>query len=446
MQRLVLHFLDPDCAVEVTPDMVLEGTPVDTSYVVSLATQAGVPIPNLLTAAHIGSTIQATVTDTLTGNSCWGLLIVEDKLPPEIACENIEIPCAAAQYAPDYLANVLGIAAAFPSVFENCSAYTLTYIDSWLDLACNDPQDRSAQLQRVWTATDASGNQATCTQFIYFQRVHVDAVLFPADTTLDCSNPLLGPLYTGQPYVEAYGVQFPLYIGDLACELDITYVDQEIPLCGTSYSVLRTWTVYDDCLPTVPLLNPRTYIQVIFVKDLAGPTFDCPKDTLVSTDPFTCNKSLDLPDVIISDNCSNIAEILAVWTVNGVTQSLAGTLTNFPGNNLWNADTLGVLGYANNLPAGVTTIKYIVTDACGNSSTCTFKVTVSDGVKPWVACDEFTQVSLGNTGVALINASTFDDGSGDYCAPIFSKRAGSKPMLASRPTGFMTRFGFAAPM
>lgn len=413
--------LDPDCAVEVTPDMVLEGTPVDTSYVVSLATQAGVPIPNLLTAAHIGSTIQATVTDTLTGNSCWGLLIVEDKLPPEIACENIEIPCAAAQYAPDYLANMLGIAAAFPSVFENCSAYTLTYIDSWLDLACNDPQDRSAQLQRVWTATDASGNQATCTQFIYFQRVHVDAVLFPADTTLDCSNPLLGPLYTGQPYVEAYGVQFPLYIGDLACELDITYVDQEIPLCGTSYSVLRTWTVYDDCLPTVPLLNPRTYIQVIFVKDLAGPTFDCPKDTLVSTDPFTCNKSLDLPDVIISDNCSNIAEILAVWTVNGVTQSLAGTLTNFPGNNLWNADTLGVLGYANNLPAGVTTIKYIVTDACGNSSTCTFKVTVSDGVKPWVACDEFTQVSLGNTGVALINASTFDDGSGDYCAPIFFK-------------------------
>ena len=62
--------LDEDCSVEITPDMVLEGIPNDSAYVVHLTTLAGAPIGTVLTAAHLGDTVRATVTHTGTGNSC----------------------------------------------------------------------------------------------------------------------------------------------------------------------------------------------------------------------------------------------------------------------------------------------------------------------------------------------------------------------------------------
>lgn len=121
--------------------------------------------------------------------------------------------------------------------------------------------------------------------------------------------------------------------------------------------------------------------------------------------------------MIITDECSRIASIQAQWDGTSIT----GSLTTFPGNNLWNSDTLGVLGIANNLPIGTTQVTYIVTDHCGNSSTCQFNLTVEDGTPPSVACDEWTKVALGADGMALVNAITFDDGSYDNCSPVHFK-------------------------
>ncbi len=416
--------LDTDCAVEVTPDMVLEGIPVDTSYIVHLTTLAGASIGTVLTAAHLGLTVRATVTDTLTGNSCWGLLQVEDHLAPTISCTNIAVPCVLPEYAPAYLSGALGLTAAYPLVGENCGVYTTTFSDTWFDLDCQDALDRSARLERVWTATDASGNQSSCVQNIHIERVHVNEVLFPADTVVSCSNPLTAPGFTGQPYYSAFGIDFPLYTGSTVCGLNIVYQDQVLPLCPGAYKILRTWTVLDDCLPTssqAPLINPLQYIQVIKVLDQQGPVFQCPNDTVVSTDPFYCTRSLDLPDVLLTDACSGVESVRADWTINGLPYNLAGSLADFPGNNHWDPDTLGVLGMAQNLPAGIITIKYTAADQCGNTRTCSFRVTVSDGIVPWAVCDEFTQVALGSNGMALVHAATFDDGSGDNCSPVYFK-------------------------
>ncbi|MBK8923847.1 MAG: hypothetical protein IPM81_20565 [Saprospirales bacterium] len=413
--------LDENCSVEITPDMVLEGTPADSNYVVQLTTPTGTPAGTVLSALHLGQTFLATVTDTTTGNSCWGMLVVEDHLPPVLQCTDLLLPCALPDVAPAYL-SLLGIAGAVPVVTENCAAYELTFTDTWTTLACDDPQDRSASILRIWTAVDASGNQTSCSQYLQIRRTHVQDVLFPADTTLNCAdNPLTIPTSTGEPYASAYGRKFPLYTGSNSCALDIVYQDQILPLCPGAYKILRTWTIYDDCLPTSntpPGTNPLQYIQVIKVLDTQAPLFQCPADTVVSTDPFYCHRNFDLPDVALRDACSGIAAIRADWKVGGIPRALTGWLSDFPGNNHWTPDTLGALGVAENLPAGIFPIQYTVTDGCGNSSTCTFILTVSDGVVPWAVCDEYTQVALGITGAALVQATTFDDGSGDNCSPV----------------------------
>ncbi|MEQ1747622.1 MAG: T9SS type A sorting domain-containing protein, partial [Saprospiraceae bacterium] len=166
-----------------------------------------------------------------------------------------------------------------------------------------------------------------------------------------------------------------------------------------------------------PSTNPKYYIQLIKVLDDQGPIIQCPEDMTVNTNPQDCESDLDLPDVIIEDACSRIKSIRAEYVINGVGQVLNGTIQNFSGNNYWHPDTLGVLGYANNLPIGTTVMTYFVRDDCGNESSCQFNITVADETPPTTVCDEFTQVSLGNNGMILVNASTFDDGSYDNCSP-----------------------------
>ncbi|MCB0545849.1 MAG: HYR domain-containing protein, partial [Saprospiraceae bacterium] len=182
------------------------------------------------------------------------------------------------------------------------------------------------------------------------------------------------------------------------------------------------------------------------VLDDQGPSISCPANVTVSTDPFTCCATTDLPDVIISDNCSRINNISGM--IIGIDPSnndtigmfpIGGNLTNFPGNNLWNPDTLGAFGLSPCLPQGTHTVVYQAEDDCGNTTTCTFRITVRDFVPPVAACDEHTIVSIGlddpfdcygpegpggqpaalgdcdGAGVTWVKAKTFDDGSYDNC-------------------------------
>ena len=420
--------LDEDCDVVITPNMVLEGGGCPNGNLVVEMKINGAWVPAEVNSNHINQTIQVRVRDLNTGNTCWGYILVEDKLPPQLICTDVTLSCAVTTYTPDYLYNTLDIGDAYPEIIENCGNYTSSYIDTWFDLPCggsfNGHQDLSAYVKRVWTAVDQSGNHASCTQYIYFERRHVGDVSFPSDITVSCANPITDPSVTGAPYISDFGIEFPLYPQNSFCELNVVYSDQLLPICDGTHKILRTWTVYDWCLPTTPFppsTNPLYYIQLIKVMDQEGPTVECPEDVTANTNPFDCESDYDLPDVLISDGCSRIHSFRAVYSINGVGHTLVGSLSTFPGNNLWNPDTLGVMGVAENLPIGVTTVTYIVEDDCGNTTTCQFDVTVQDDTPPASVCDEFTQVSLGVNGMILVNASTFDDGSYDNCSPVTFK-------------------------
>jgi len=250
---LIQISLDQDCEVELLPDMILEGNGCPNGNFQVQAKINGAWTPGagnfVATSAHINLTLQVRVKDLISGNSCSGFAHIEDKLPPVLDCEDIFLNCAITDYSPAYLLGVLNISEAYPLVDENCTSTTLTHIDTWFDLGCNGSingfSDISAYVVRKWTVVDQSGNSATCNQTIYFERRHGVDVFFPADVTVDCTDPVTNPSATGVPYVTDFGVQFDIWPNGTYCELNATYNDLKLPIFDGSYKILRTWTLYD---------------------------------------------------------------------------------------------------------------------------------------------------------------------------------------------------------
>lgn len=90
--------LDQQCQGAINADDILEGGPYgcyDTRYTVMIITpMGGIISPAVVNSSYIGNgphTVK--VVDNVTGQSCWGSIIVEDKLPPVIECRDFEVEC-----------------------------------------------------------------------------------------------------------------------------------------------------------------------------------------------------------------------------------------------------------------------------------------------------------------------------------------------------------------
>lgn len=152
--------LDSDCYADVTADMILAngstcGGP--TAATVSLmSTPTGNPFSSGVGSAPlnglswIGKTIYAKVTSP-SGNSCWGTILVEDKLPPVIECpSNITVSC-------------FEMASFEPVVFENCTPYTVKLTSETITTNnCNGvfAPEVLKVINRCYQATDGSGNKS----------------------------------------------------------------------------------------------------------------------------------------------------------------------------------------------------------------------------------------------------------------------------------------------
>ena len=199
----------------------------------------------------------------------------------------------------------------------------------------------SAYIRRSWVATDAYGNQSSFLQFIYYKRASLPAIQFPSDITLACDATNTSPAVTGAPFVVESGVTYPIYPSANLCEINSAFVDDTILVCDGTRKILRTWTVIDWCLPTQFGVKSKGRNPTNQITDNQGPTLVCPANMTVNTNPFDCESDVNLPDVIVSDMCSRIASGQAQWTnLNGIITTLPAQITTFPGNNLWNRDTL----------------------------------------------------------------------------------------------------------
>jgi len=269
----------------------------------------------------------------------------------------------------------------------------------------------------------------------------IDAPFFLCSDDIPYVNGLRNPT---PDWIESQGLQgYPWIFGQIdGCSINYEYHDWPIVVCDGTVKYRREWTVIDWCIG-----DGFIYNQIIKVVDDQGPSISCPANLTVSTDPFQCCATINLPDVIVTDNCSHLSDLSGMivirdqytgTVINMV--SIDGSLDDFPGNNWWDLDTLANFGWAPCLPIGTHTVTYVVEDDCGNTSECNFNITVRDLVPPVAACDETTTVAIGIddpfdcygpagppnsnvdaldacefAGVTWVKATTFDDGSYDNC-------------------------------
>ncbi len=370
------------CQVVITPDVVLEepnSCPGDKNFTVrDLSNNLIAEGTNQVSfdgAPHIGQILSVTTEDDATDIICVSFVDIVDNFDPVFAtCPAVTISCVG-----DTSVASVGT----PQVTDNCGVadVALTYTDLFETDDCLS--NNVATLTRTWTATDAFGNTATCSQNIFLERPDLLLVDFPGNINLDCDSPNTNPSNTGTP---EFG-NVDIMNGGI-CDLTVTMEDVNTTLCGAEYQILRTWTVTDDC--TNFSVNET---QVIFIQDETAPSITCPDPITVNTISGECYATVNLPSPILSDNCDG-APTFEIST------------------------TYGAVGQGPHpfVPSGQHSIQYTGIDECGNTSICTTTLTVVDDEAPVAVCDDELVVSIPTGGIAMVNAISFDEGSTDNCA------------------------------
>ena len=194
----------------------------------------------------------------------------------------------------------------------------------------------------LFTATDQCGNETTATAQFTITDVGLPSITCPAALTLECGNANNASL------VAAWLNQATTT--DVCSNIAVTHnFNGNLPAnCGGTSTVIFTAT--DDCG------NTSTCSAIITMDDTTNPNrVNCPINTTVSAD-MDCDAVVSYSIPTFNDNC--------MVTV---------------------AQTVG-LPSGSIFPEGTTTITYVATDACDNSATCTFNITVVDDANPTIAC------------------------------------------------------------
>ncbi|MEO1625570.1 MAG: hypothetical protein AAFV25_10480, partial [Bacteroidota bacterium] len=454
-----------NCEATVDSAMILTGSIPAGSYQVSLFYDIDktMPVPTspVVTSVDVGRTIIAVVTNTTSGNSCWGSIKVEDKFILPLECgDGDTISCAASPLP------VLGGTPGFPVPgsavvtpmanrantfnvvgYDACGDATLVYRD--LDIGGSTCGDFNRVIQRSWTITDAAGNSSDCVDTIYLENLSTafDAAtdcppdwFADRDTANNNEGRLLcqdrrddsmagngidtlgwnalpdthrfaghpspyDVLYPGSSNVKWFGTGTP-EIG--ACAgVQMTFQDTRFDVCTSGpsngcFKIIRDWLILDWCTGAV-----NNCQQIIKVEDNEAPVISNIADATVSVDVWRCETDWVAPAPVLTDNCSSAP---LSYTVN----SSAGTVTQLPDGRF------RIIGLA----PGTYDITYNASDCCGNRGSSTIQLTVVDEIPPVAVCDQNTVVGLTansnpddpNNGTSKVFATTFDDGSFDNCS------------------------------
>ncbi len=378
----------------------------------------------------LGKTYAFRVRDTLFGYSCFGNVKINDQFPPTLSCQDITISCAVDNVSPFFLRDSLGIAAAVALADDGCGQVTLTHLDATADSTCTS--GLVGVINRRWTAKDLFGNTSTCIQHISLSRPTLADLHYPPDVTINCTDGDISPAKTGQPYIEFAGRRFTNL-----CQLGTASNDTIIYSCPGNGHLIRTWFVIDWC--SAEALETG---QIITIEDKTGPTFkNCLADLTISTGTTNCTVTVDMPDFLLADACSYSTGVQAFWQINNAADTLNGILSDFPGNDPAVSDTLVLFLDPVDFPVGIHAIRYVATDACGNTGECAFNLHVWDSLPPTASCPPASAIQLsGNT--VEIDAAIFDNGSHDDCGVLAFRVKHQSPSPCASDTLFRDKITF----
>ena len=287
--------------------------------------------------------VTLTVTDSKGASSqCTGTVTVEDREEPIISCPaNMAVPTD-----PDKCTAVVN----YPpmTATDNCPGVTVV---------TNPPSGSVFQKGTTTvtaTATDASGNAATCSFAVTVEDKEPPKLVLP--------NPIVQPTDPGQCSAV---VNFTVTATD-NCP-GVTVVSN--PPSGSVFPKGVT-TVSVTATDTSGNMATGTFTVTVVDKEL--PRITCPANIVIPADPGQCSAAVCFM-VIATDNCPGVTVV-----------------SNPPSCSIF--------------PKGITTVTSVATDASGNGATCTFTVTVEDKELPKIAAppDLTRRIGVGSTMCGMV--------------------------------------------
>ena len=419
--------VDRDCEVFISPDIVLEGSIGACNGVnISVFDEDNREVGQLVTREFVGQTLRVLIEQGL--NSCHSFVTIEDKLAPEIICPpNDTLRCDATDIGANEESLITALENLVQSTaIDNCDneVFSIFINSNILSQMCDGPFVSVRDIS--FSAIDDQGNATTCDFTLFYETIPTSDIDPPLNLTdnnaIDCTDPL--PEVDGRPYptieyvVDVFGDEaLPNingqaladlvdgeFVSDNLCNFLISFSDQEFPSCGTSFKIIRTWTVQDWC----NINPPAIFNQVIEVEDGSIDIASAPMGMNLDATNSDCstNVILDAP-MIDSTECSS-------WTWS-VSVMLAGSAQfELIEENL----SAFLPSTSFTFPLGQSVVMYEVIDECGNTDNEEFTVTVVDGDEPMAVCDLRTVVTLNENFNARVFAASFDDASFDQCSEI----------------------------
>ncbi|MBK8562388.1 MAG: HYR domain-containing protein [Saprospiraceae bacterium] len=329
--------------------------------------------------SNIGTQIPVTLRVMDAGglsSTCVSQAIVKDLVQPNIVCPGpLTIGCGQ-----DFNNTAL---TGLPFATDNCAVTSTTFTNQINLNNCGN-----GAVTRTWMAKDQSNNAATCQQVITIGDITPITVTFPSDVlTYEC-----------EPNTDVSVMGDVVVTGKDCEQLQITHTDYFFytaqPAC---FKLIRNWAVIDWCSYQPNHPNSVGFweaTQVIEVRDSVAPALVCPEPFTVGIDGFNCSEQVTVPLPTI-DDCS---EQLVITNSSQFANSSNGAAS-------------GVY------PKGTHNIIYTVSDGCGNTSTCTTRVTVEDTQAPSPICNNGVAVTIQQNGFVTIMPSMINNGSNDNCSP-----------------------------
>lgn len=326
--------------------------------------------PNLTAGFPSGGTFPiGTTTNTFEFQDCNGAtatcsftVTVNDNEAPNASCTNYTANLGGGGTVTITPANING------GSTDNCNIASMSVSPNTFDCS------HVGTTQTVTlTVTDDAGNPSTCTSNVTITDTNSECCDISLDNIVKtdevCPNENDGTITITASCTSCASIEYS--IGG-AFQAGNSFTG----LSDGTYNIIIRDTAKPDCNDTGTItINPGV--------DNTNPTITCPANITVNNDSGICGAVVNYTAPSGSDNC-----------LGQSTAQIAG------------------LTSGSTFPVGTTTNTFRVTDASGNTTTCSFTVTVNDNAAPTITCPaNITQnTNLGECGADItIPVPTFND-------------------------------------
>jgi hypothetical protein len=214
-----------------------------------------------------------------------------------------------------------------------------------------------------------------------------DCITWPADTTINACSPNISPVAINS---------IPLIDPNCDCNtFTLSHTDRIVPSGSAECLVIeRIHFVTFRCRGIVTTFNNT---QRINRRNAVNPIVACPLPRVTANSTANCAATLSIVGPEVLDAQCHTGLVFTHRINNGVVRT--GQIAN------------------SSFEVGTSNVTFIVTDACGNSSSCNVEVVVSDGEAPICNVKDVTVFLDASGNGTISNPSIFDNGSTGACGP-----------------------------